>query len=139
LCCEKLNFMTTKKEKVVRLFWQDFVKKFYEFCRENFGTNPSFDGSSPRDLAGIYDGLKLKLDDEGIEWNKENAIIGLGMFFKVAYDEPWYKENFMLFILNRHKDKIFFKMKKLSNGKQPANLKARVQAEFDRRYGSKGD
>lgn len=127
--------MTAKKEKVVRDFWQKFVQKFYEFCRKKFGINPSFDGSSPRDLAGIYDSLKLKVEEEGIEWNEEAAVAGLDFFLEVAYEDKWTQDNFMLFLLNRHKDKVFFKMKKLSNGQQPASLKARVQAEFDRRHG----
>lgn len=127
--------MTAKKEKIIREHWQKFVQKYFEFCRKKFGINPSFDGSSPRDLSGIYDGLKLKVEEEMIEWNEEAAVAGLEFFLEVAYEDKWTQENFMLFILNRHKDKIFFKMKKLSNGQQPANLKARVQAEFDRRHG----
>lgn len=127
--------MTAKKEKAIRVHWQKFVEKYFEFCREKFGLNPIFDGSSPRDLAGIYDGLKINVEAEGIEWGLESATAGLGLFLQIAYDDKWTQENFMLFILNRHKDKIFFKMKKMSNGQQPANLKARVQAEFERRHG----
>lgn len=128
--------MAEKKKKVVRVYWQKLVQKYFEFCRENFGMKPSFDGSAPRDFGSLYDELKIRVEEEGMEWTYEIAESSLLLFLKFAFEDKWLNENFMLFNLNRHKDKIFFKMKNVSNGKQPANLKDRVQAEFNRRYGS---
>lgn len=106
--------MVEKKEKIVRLFWQKLVQKYFDFCRENFGMKPSFDGSAPRDFARLYDELKIRVEEEGIEWDYENAEQSLLLFLTTANEDKWLHENFMLFNLNRHKDKIFFKMKTLS-------------------------
>lgn len=106
--------MAEKKKKVVRVYWQKLVQKYFEFCRENFGMKPSFDGSAPRDFGSLYDELKTRVEEEGLEWTYEVAEAGLLLFLKLAHEDPWLKENFMLFNLNRHKDKIFFKMKTLS-------------------------
>lgn len=126
--------MAEKKEKIVRVYWQKLVQKYFEFCRENFGMKPSFDGSAPRDFAGLYDELKIRVEEEGMEWTYEIAESSLLLFLKFAFEDKWLNENFMLFNLNRHKDKIFFKMKTVSNGKSTDKFTRKgVSDEFNRR------
>lgn len=128
--------MRKKNTEVVRPFWQALVKIFFSFCEEKFGEKPSFDGSAPKDMGFIVDAIKSKAEEKGLEWSEEMAKKSWLLFLQTCHDDKWLFENFLLSNMNRQKDRIFFKLKKDVNGKQPANLKTRVQAEFNRRYGS---
>lgn len=109
-----------KKEKTPPAkFWTSMVKVFFDFVRENFdGEVPSFDGSAPRDLKSIVQALEKRAEIAGVEWTEEVANARLRKFFDVAHSIPWLRENFLLFNLNRQKDKIFFTIKQQHNGKK---------------------
>lgn len=106
-----------KEKKPATEHWQKCVDVFYKFYEENFeGEKPSFDGSAPRDLKMIVEALKKRAEDAGVEWSEENAACRLEKFFEAAFRINWLRENFLLFNLNRQKDKIFVSIKKQING-----------------------
>ena len=109
-----------KEKKPPQPFWQELVETYFTFCREKFGENPAFDGSSPRDLTGIIEALKARAIKAGAEWTQTVAEERLKKFLECAYQDKWMRENFLLYILNRQKDKIFFRSGKVSNPAQNA-------------------
>jgi len=106
-----------KKEKFVRLFWDKFVSEYFSFCFEKFGERPSFDGSSPRDLGMIYDAIKKKAEEKKMIWNEDLGLRSLKVFLEYCFKDGWLHKNFLLFNLNRQKDKIFFQIKQEMDGK----------------------
>lgn len=106
-----------KEKKPVMEHWPDLVKAAHDFYEKNFeGEKLSFDGSAPRDLKMICEALKKRAIEAGVEWTSENACRRLLKFLDAANKVPWLHENFLLFNLNRQKDKIFYNLKKQSNG-----------------------
>lgn len=137
--------LSTKKMKkknnssAPRKFWPKLVTVFFNFCVDVFGEKPSFNGSAAKSMGEIIDSIELKCREKEIEYTEDMACRSWKLFLITAHEDKWLQENFVLTNLNKFKDKIFFKLSKQSkDGKQSTNLKARVQAEFDRRYGSKG-
>lgn len=114
-----------KKEKQpATQYWQKLVDTFYVFYEKNFeGEKPSFDGSAPRDLKGIVEALKKRADDAGVGWSEEIATCRLQKFFEAAFKVDWLRENFLLFNLNRQKDKVFLTIKRISNGESITSQK----------------
>ena len=105
------------EKKPATQHWQKLIDVFFNFYEKNFeGEKPSFDGSAPRDLKSIVEALKKRADDASVEWTEENATIRLQKFFEAALKVDWLRENFLLFNLNRQKDKIFVSIKKQVNG-----------------------
>lgn len=88
-------------------FWQDQVNCFFDFYREKFDNIPSFDGSAPRDLKCILRELRKRAEYRNVTWDHENAISRFRKFLEMSYQDPWLRERFMLFQINRNKDKIF--------------------------------
>lgn len=105
------------KEKKIRQHWQKIVSTYFEFCREKFGENPSFDGCCPRDLGMIIDAIEKKAVEKNIEWSESTAIKSLNIFLDYSFKDEWLQKNFLLFNLNRQKDKIFYKIKSVLDGK----------------------
>lgn len=106
-----------KKEKPVTQHWQALVETYFVFCEKVFSERPSFDGSTPRDLKSIVDELERRAKFNDQEWTSELACKMLESFLVFAYKDSFLKNNFLLFNINRQKDKIFFaiKQRKLSN------------------------
>lgn len=107
-----------KKEKKVRGFFQAFVSAYFQFCRDEFGEEPSFDGSAPRDLAAIYDAIESKCNARQMIFTEELGVRSFKVFLEYCRKDGWLAENFLLFNLNRQKDKIFFKIKQDLDGKR---------------------
>lgn len=105
-------------EKKTRLFFKKWVSVYFEFCVDKFSESPSFDGSSPRDLGMIYDAVKKKCIEKKMEWTEDISIRSWKTFLEFAWKDNWLQQNFLLFNLNRQKDKIFFQIKSSINGKQ---------------------
>lgn len=122
------------KEKKIKSppteFWPDLIATFEKiYSAHRMGEKPTWDGSAPRDLKYIVDALKKRAIDSGVEWTKETACSRLDKFCEAAKRIQWLSDNFLLFNLNRHKDNIFFSLKKHSNGinGQPtANIAGRI-------------
>lgn len=139
-----VGIITTKKVKkknssAPRKFWHKLVSVFFNFCVEEFGEKPSFDGAAPKRMGDIIDSIEKKCIEKNLEWTEDMACRSWLLFLQTANQDKWLNEHFLLTNLNAQKDKIFFKLSKQSkDGKQPTNLKTRVQAEFDRRYGKQG-
>lgn len=120
------------KEKKVTKHWQALVETFFDFYENKFGgEKPSFDGSAPRDLKSIAEVLEKRAFASNIEWTEENAIIRLNLFLDAAHKIDWLRDNFLLFNLNRQKDKIFLTVKKYSNGQNNSHVVGKT-IEFDR-------
>lgn len=112
------------KEKKITKHWQQLVETFFNFYEKKFdGEKPSFDGSAPRDLKSIAEVLEKRAQAANVEWTEENAIIRLNLFLDAAYKVDWLRDNFLLFNLNRQKDKIFLTIKKISNGQPTSSQK----------------
>lgn len=108
-----------KPEKQKELYWQKLVECFFEFCRENLPklpdgskAEPTFSGSSPRDLHDIVVILRLRASKSTppVEWTEEEAKKRLNAFLKKAYEDDWLSKNFILPQLNRFKDKVFLNL-----------------------------
>lgn len=99
-----------KKGKPVTQHWPEMISVFFDFCREKFSTKPSFDGSAPRDLKTILTALQQRSEEHQIDWSLKNSSAILALFLNEAFKDNWIKQNFMLHILNRQKDKIIFKI-----------------------------
>lgn len=92
----------------------DFWFKDYE---KKKGEPPEFDGSAPSDFKNIFAALKKRADKQGVEWTESVAIERLNKFLQVAYQEKYLQENWMLFNINRQKEKIFANIIRPTNGK----------------------
>lgn len=113
------------KEKKITKHWQQLVETFFSFYEKKFdGEKPSFDGSAPRDLKSIAEVLEKRAQAANVEWTEENAIIRLNLFLDAAYKVDWLRDNFLLFNLNRQKDKIFLTIKRISNGESTTTPKS---------------
>lgn len=129
------KFKMPKKEKIVTAFYNESVSTFFQFFEKKFGFRPSFDGSAPRDLKNILDAMKQKTEDKSISWTRELSQQMLLAFLEMGYNDPWIKENYFLFNLNRQKDKLFFKLKNRNDGTSKTGFtREGVNAEFERRY-----
>lgn len=102
--------MPKKKEKHIEPFWNDLVSCYFQFCREKFNDVPTFDGSQPRDLKNIIAALRKRCEDKGNEWAHDTATTRFRSFLEYAYLDSWLRDNWILPNINRHKDKIFFKI-----------------------------
>ncbi len=111
-----------------RQFWQPLVKVFFDFCEEKFGDKPSFDGSAPKDMGLIIDAICKKCDERNIEWTESVATRSWKLFLDTCYEEPWLKDNFLLFQMNRQKDKIFFKIKSVLDGKRNSTTPTKINS-----------
>jgi len=106
--------MATKKKrepKVIEPFWKEFVTCWFKFCQDTFGEPPSFDGSSPRDLKNIIKSLHERATAAQVEWTLEVATSRFLNFLNYAIQDPWLRKNFLLFNINRQKDKIFYSIR----------------------------
>lgn len=100
-----------KKQKFVEPYFQEMVKIWFDFCREQFHEDPTFDGSAPRDLKSIIKSLRERAEKSKIEWSLLTAQHRFSGFLKFAWEDLWLSQNWMLFNINRQKDKIFYKIR----------------------------
>lgn len=100
-----------KKEKFVEPHFKDMVEVWFNFCRQKFNEPPTFDGSAPRDLKSILKALRERCELSGIEWSLDNAQRRFQNFLEFAWQEWWLQKNWLLFNINRQKDKIFFNIR----------------------------
>lgn len=110
--------MATKKIKTIKVvepFWNEIVACWFSFCQDRFNESPSFDGSSPRDLKSIIKTLHDRATSCDIEWNLETALLRFTNFLNYAYQDSWLRNNFLLFNINRQKDKIFYNIRAAIN------------------------
>lgn len=98
-----------KKEKTPpEAHWQEMIKVYFDFYKERFfGEEPTFDGSAPRDLKSILTALRIRAEKKGLEWSLEVATNRFIKFLAEAYEDKWLTQNFILFNINRQKDRIF--------------------------------
>jgi hypothetical protein len=125
-----------KKEKKVTPFFNEMVVVYFQFFEKKFDFKPSFDGSSPRDLKNILESMKSRSEEKGFEWTEELSGQMLNAFLEQCYQDVWLKDNFLLFNLNRQKDKIFLKLKSKNNGSVTDFSREGLAEEFKRRYSS---
>lgn len=123
----------SKNEKTTPTeFWTDLIATFEKiYSAHRLGEKPTWDGSAPRDLKYIVQALKKRAEESGVKWTKETACIRLEKFCEAAKSIQWLSDNFLLFNLNRHKDNIFFALKKHPNGQQHTSVVGK-NIEFDR-------
>jgi len=100
-----------KKEKVIEPYWKELVKVYFDFCREKFSEEPSFDGSAPRDMKTIVKCLHERATKSNVEWTLDVAQFRFHNFLEFAYQDVWLAKNFLLSNINRQKDKIFFNIR----------------------------
>lgn len=123
-----------KKEKKITAHFSKCVSVFFEIFRAEFGLAPSFEGSAPRDLKMLLESMKKRSEENGTEWTEQIATGMLSYFLKTALKDKWLHENFLLTNLNRHKDKIFIRIKSELNGTAKTGFTHEgVVAEFNRR------
>jgi len=129
-----------KKEKKTTPYFKEMVSVYFQFFEKKFDFRPSFDGSSPRDLKNILESMKSRSEEKGFEWTEELSGQMLNAFLEQCYQDVWLKDNFLLFNLNRQKDKIFLKLKSKVNGTSKEGFtREGVVNEFNRRYNQDGN
>ena len=104
-----------KEKPSPELYWNELVAVYFDFCREKFNEDPSFDGSSPRDMKAIIKSLRERADKNNIQWSLEIALSRFRKFLEFAFQDKWLSQNFLLFNINRQKDKIFFNIRAAKN------------------------
>lgn len=109
------------KEKFIEPFWKELVSVWFAFIQSNFNTIPVFDGSAPRDLKSIIKALRERATTSNIDWTLKVATSRLNNFLSYAIQDDWLRRNFLLFNINRQKEKIFFNIKSALNKKQYHN------------------
>lgn len=111
--------MTAKRpKKSIRkpeLYWDDIVQCWFAFCREKKNESPSFDGSAPRDLRLIIIALRNRAISVGLEWTRAVALFRLRSFLEYAYQDQWLRDHWILFNINRQKDRIFYEIRQAVN------------------------
>ena len=107
-----------KKEKIITPYWQQIVDCWFDFCYQHFNERPTFDGSAPIDLKNIIKALQDRATTSNIEWTLETALSRFKNFLSYAIQDDWLRKNFLLFNINRQKDKIFFNIKSFFNKNQ---------------------
>jgi hypothetical protein len=112
--------MARKKTDNTVPFWNSLVETYFSFCREKFDESPSFDGSSPRDMKAIIVSLQKRAEEKNIEWTETVAVTRWRKFLEFAYQDKWLAENFVLALINRQKDRIFFRIAKEAT--RPSNV-----------------
>lgn len=101
-----------KKTPEVEPFFKEMVGVWFQFCLDKFLDKPTFDGSAPRDLKAIIKTLRERSLSKEIEWTLETAQQRFSRFLHFAYKDNWLQKNWLLFNINRQKDKIFFSIQK---------------------------
>lgn len=100
----------SRKKKQAEPFWQEIVDSYFTFCKNNLSEAPIFDGSAPRDLKLILKALRDRAESKGVEWTEKIALGMWNKFLEQSFKDPWLQKNFMLFQLNRQKQKIIFEL-----------------------------
>lgn len=95
--------------------WNELVEVYFNFCRNKFSEEPSFDGSAPRDLKSIIKTLRERAERSGHNWTLDIAQFRFNNFLEFAYQDSWLSKNFLLQNINRQKDKIFFNIRAAIN------------------------
>lgn len=128
-----------KEKKPPTEFWQQFVEAWFTFYKKKFNENPVFDGSAPRNLKAIVLALQKRATEKNVVWTKEEGLRRFNRFLSTAEKHWLIKDNFMLFIIDRHKEKVFQMLTELKNAKQQKQSSGAVfsregvNAEFNRR------
>lgn len=106
-----------KKESTAEPHFKPLVETYFNFCEENFGTKPSFDGAIPRDFKNLIAALRKRSEESNFEWTEYCASETLRYFLEVAITDQWICKNFLVRVLFTQKDKIFFKIASNGNNK----------------------
>lgn len=96
-------------------YWNECVEIWFSVCRENFLEEPSFDGSSPRNLKSIVKSLRERAEKSNIKWTLNQAKHRLKNFFQFALQNQWLREHWLLSNIDRQKDTIFFQIRAAIN------------------------
>lgn len=107
-----------KEKSTPELYWNELVSVYFDFCREKFNEDPSFDGSSPRDMKSIVKSLRERAEKNNIEWTLDTAKFRFHKFLDFSFQDSWLSKNFLLFNINRQKDKIFYNIRAAINKQQ---------------------
>ena len=102
--------MTTKRKTTPRIpepHWDVLVQCWFAFYREKKGISPSFDGSAPRDLRLLISSLRKRAQQSDVRWTQFEAVFRFPYFLSFAYKDKWLQDHWLLFNLNRQKDRIF--------------------------------
>lgn len=99
-----------KEKKQPEPYWQELVNVYFEFTKQKFHDVPSFDGSAPRDLKNILQALRKRAEDKQVEWTYEVATTRFRHFLEWAVADKFLSENWLLSMINRRKDIIFYKI-----------------------------
>ena len=100
-----------KEKPAPELYWNELVSVYFNFCREKFNEDPSFDGSSPRDMKSIVKSLRERAEKNNVEWNLVIAKNRFHSFLEFSFHDNWLSQNFLLSNINRQKQKIFFNIR----------------------------
>ncbi len=104
-----------KEKQPPEPFFNELISVYFQFCEEKFNQRPTFDGSAPRDFKQIIIALRKRAELISIEWTFGVAEKRLRAFLLHCYGDNFIRSNFLLHIINRQKDKIFFSLQPKSN------------------------
>lgn len=96
-------------------FWNSLVKVWFDFNKEKFGDDPSFDRDEPRILKRLIGRLRKRAEAKKMEWSEVNAILRFSKFLDECYQDPWLCTHFLLDNLEKQFDTVILNHKKNGN------------------------
>lgn len=97
-----------KKEEAPRDHWQPFVNTWYNFyVGKHPGEAPTIVGKALRDLAKIYDFLKIRAQRKNQDWTEKYLCDAFTYFLGLAWAEDWLQKHFLLGNLVEQFDAVF--------------------------------
>ena len=111
-----------KKEKII--FWKELVEVWFNFYKQKFSQEPTFNGQAAKALQVIITNIQKAAEKGEKEWTEEFAKNCLQNFFNKAYHfDNWLRDNFLLPVLQSKFDAIVKKQENGNfNGKQKGAL-----------------
>lgn len=120
-----------KADKETEPFWDLLVKVWFDFGKEKFGIEPSFERDDPKILKRLIDRLKKRAAKAGVDWNETTGPQRLRYFLDCAFADEWLKAHFLLANLEKQFDKVI--QNQAARAKQVTKAeKSDIQYLYDR-------
>ena len=86
--------------------WAALCKAYSDWYKEQFGFTPDFRGAESTSMKQVVSKLKAIAEENKYIWTEEIAVMYLLKFLKLAYEDKWLKENFLMKNINQQFSKI---------------------------------
>lgn len=115
--------------KKTTLYWGELVKLWFDFYKEKFDDEPTFNGASTSALKKILSNLQKRAVSKGYEWTEQQAKDSLYHFLSAALSHEFVGRNFELPIINQKFDTILrYARTNYQQGRNSANFSEGLEA-----------